>query len=73
MTVTATEPVTACWWPIATVLRLRGEDAHFALNGMRILGRALQLVTDRLEDVSGAKAEQQLGRALLRLAGEHAD
>ena len=72
-TVTAVTPVVTYWWPAAQVRRLLREDARFAANGMRLLGNALALVADRLEDVTGANAEQQIGRALLRLACEQAE
>lgn len=72
-TMTAVTRVESFWWPAAQVRRLLAADAHFAANGMRLLGNALALIADRLEDVTGASAEQQIGRALLRLAGEHAD
>lgn len=72
-TVTAVSPVDAWWWPAALVQRLLADDARFAAEGMRILGNALALIEDRLEDATAARAEQQIGRALLRLAGEHAE
>lgn len=72
-TVTAVVPVDTWWWPAALVQRLLAEDARFAAKGMHILGNALALIEDRLEDATAARAEQQIGRALLRLAGEHAE
>ena len=72
-TMTAVTPLETWWWPAAQMRRLLAADAHFAANGMRLLGNALALIADRLEDVTGARAEQQIGRALLRLACERAE
>ena len=71
-TTTAVSPVDTWCWPAPLVQRLLAEDAHFAAQGMRIMGNALALIEDRLEDATAANAGQQIGRALLRLAGEHA-
>lgn len=72
VTLTAVTRVEAFVWPAALVRRLLAQDGQFASNALRIVAVALQMVVDRLEDVTGASAEQQIGRALLRLAGEHA-
>lgn len=73
LTVTAVGAVDTWYWPAALIRRLLHEDARLAANGMRIIGGALGMVSDRLEDATGASAHQQIARALLRLAGEQAD
>ena len=72
VTMTAASAVEADRWPAPSVFRLLGEDAQLARNGLRIAGVAMEVLTDRLEDVTGARVAQQIARALLRLAGEHA-
>lgn len=72
VTATAVTAIDAFYWPAPLIRRLLQQDARLANNGLRILGNALRLVAYRLEDVTGATAEQQISRALLRLAGEHA-
>lgn len=73
VSMTATTAVETFYWPAAQVLRWLHEDARFATNGLRLLSEALDRVVDRLEDVTTVRADQQIGRALLRLAGERSE
>ena len=57
-------------WPVATIHRLLEQDAVFASNALNLASDFVRLLIDKLED-SLQPAEQRIGRALLRLAGEH--
>lgn len=73
VTMSAVTPIRAEYWPANTIYRLFEEDARFAHNGLRIAAEIVELLANRLEDLTGANAEEQIARALLRLAGEHAN
>lgn len=73
VSMSAMTPVRTDYWPASTVYRLFDQDARFAHNGLRITAEIVELLANRLEDLTGANAEKQIARALLRLAGEHAE
>jgi len=68
--VTAGDAVVTASWPTATILALLRDDRQMAANALAIVSRLVELLALRIEDLTSGRADQQLARALLRLAGE---
>lgn len=72
VTMTAASRVETHCWPATTIHRLLGEDALLSHNALNMVGKALNILSERIEEANSVNAEQRIGRALLRFAGEHA-
>ncbi len=68
---TATSPIDAYAVPASTMLKLFEQDSRLAANAFNIATNMLYVLADRLDDMSSARIEQKISRALLRLACEH--
>lgn len=70
--VSATQPVVADLWPIATLRHLVAADGAFARNLLAMVADYTVLIMEKLDDTM-VPVEQRIARALLRLASEHGD
>lgn len=55
-------------WSEADLLDLMGRHPQIAINMIRIIGKRLQEVQERLREASAHRTEQRVARAVLRLA-----
>jgi CRP-like cAMP-binding protein len=55
-------------WSEADLLELMGRCPRIAINMIRIIGKRLQEVQERLREASTQRAAQRVARAVLRLA-----
>ena len=55
-------------WSEEELLRLMGRHAGIAMNVIRIIGRRLQEVQERVRELSTQRVEQRVAHAVLRLA-----
>jgi CRP-like cAMP-binding protein len=55
-------------WSAATLMQLMERYPRIALNALRIVGRRLDELQDRLRELSTERVEQRVARALMRLA-----
>jgi len=64
--ITLTESLEASWGE-ADLFELMGRYPPIAINVIRVIGKRLQEVQDRLREVSTQRVEQRVARAVLRL------
>ncbi len=55
-------------WSAATLMTIMERHPRIALNALRIVGRRLGEMQDRLRELSTERVEQRVARALVRLA-----
>ena len=57
-------------WSEAELFALMGRHPKIAINVIRVIGKRLQEVQDRVREISTQRAERRIAHAVLRLAGQ---